>query len=276
MNINLTLWLIVALSIMGSILLLNRFVFKPQKMFGKELGIVIFSREFFGVIAFVFVLRAFLFEPFQIPSGSMIPTLKIGDFIVVNKFAYGIRVPLLGNVIIPINKPRRGDVMVFIPPGDDRHFIKRVIGLSGDIVEFKNNQVVINGVKMKQQVDEEILHSYGGRKYPTKVFNTQTGQHKHQIQTLDGNYNTLGRTGVYHVPEGHYFLVGDNRDGSADSRSCFGLDYCNQPRDKTPHYNGWSAVPESNVVGKAVYIWMHWDGIFSGNAPSFERNRVIH
>ena len=152
MSINLTLWLLVALGIMGSIILVDRFILQPKRLFRKEIGIVNFSREMMPILSFVFVLRTFLFEPFQIPSGSMIPTLEVGDFIVVNKFSYGIRVPLAGNVIVPINKPKRGDIVVFIPPGDDRHFIKRLIGLPGDVVEFDQGKIRVNGELLEQHL----------------------------------------------------------------------------------------------------------------------------
>ena len=274
MNINLSLWLFVALVVTGTIILLDRWLLKPKQLYSKEPWPVEISRSFFSVIAFVFVLRSFLFEPFQIPSGSMIPTLKVGDFIIVNKFAYGLRVPVLGNTIVPIGEPKRGDVMVFIPPSDNRHFIKRVIGLPGDVVEFKNNDLVINGEQISQESASRDIYDYGGGLQSTILKDAQTGEHKHKIQLARNSFNPYGKTGKYQVPEGHYLMIGDNRDGSADSRSCFGLSHCNQPPSKdTPHAYGWSAVPEKNIVGKASYVWMHWKERLS--IPSFSTNRVI-
>ena len=277
MNIDLTFWLLTICSVMAVILLLNRFIFVPRGTFSKEPFFVDWSKSFFSVLFFVFVLRTFLFEPFQIPSGSMIPTLKVGDFILVSKFSYGVRVPLAGQVVIPIKEPKRGDVVVFKPPYDKRHFIKRLIGLPGDVVEFKEHRLFINNVEVEQIYREKAVYNYtnGLGLQTTKILDAKTGDHAHQIQVSNDFPTLLSSIGVYKIPEGHYFMVGDNRDGSADSRSCFGSIRCNQqPSNTTPNRRGWSVVPDENIVGKAMYIWMHWDDFLS--MPSFSRSGKIH
>ncbi|WP_461519309.1 signal peptidase I [Porticoccus sp.] len=203
-----------------------------------------YSGSFFPVLLLVFVLRSFLFEPFQIPSGSMIPTLKVGDFILVNKFSYGVRLPVIGTKVIPVNEPLRGEVMVFFPPEDDRYFIKRVIGLPGDEISVFNNQLFVNGKPAEQQAVDEL-----SRDSRFELKNEVLGNVVHRIQKskIPG---PLGRNFSYIVPDGHYFMMGDNRDNSSDSRV-------------------WGAVPEKNIVGKAVVIWMHWDSFVS--LPSFDR-----
>ncbi|WP_461481865.1 signal peptidase I [Porticoccus sp.] len=195
------------------------------------------------------MLRSFLFEPFQIPSGSMIPTLKVGDFILVNKYTYGLRLPITGTMVFAVNEPQRGEVMVFFPPGDERYFIKRVIGLPGDEIRVVDNQLFVNGQPAEQQpVSELAIDS----RFELK--NEVLGSVVHRIQKskIPG---PLGRNFSYIVPEGHYFMMGDNRDNSSDSRV-------------------WGPVPEQNIVGKAVLIWMHWESI--GNLPSFDHVGRIH
>lgn len=198
--------------------------------------------SFFPVLLFVFVLRSFIFEPFQIPSGSMIPTLKIGDYILVNKFSYGLRFPVTRFKFFDLGYPERGDVMVFTPPHDKRYFIKRVLGLPGDKIMIKNNILYLNGSQVDYTflsedtknkgyiIENEILdgvkHLVRKRKIPT---------------SLGENYSTV-------VPPKHYFMVGDNRDNSSDSRM-------------------WGAVPEANIVGKAILIWMSWSSF--SELPSF-------
>lgn len=208
-----------------------------------------YSGSFFPVLLLVFILRSFLFEPFQIPSGSMIPTLKVGDFILVNKFSYGIRLPILGTKVLPVDDPERGDVMVFSPPGDDRYFIKRVIGLPGDEIRVIDNQLFVNGEPAQQLPAEDVA--------PTDprfdVKNEVLGEVVHHIQKkrIPG---PLGGRFSYVVPQGHYFMMGDNRDNSSDSRV-------------------WGPVPDKNIVGKAVLIWMHWESI--AGLPSFDRVGII-
>ena len=209
----------------------------------KEPLVVEYSKSFFPVLFVVLVLRSFLVEPFQIPSGSMIPTLKIGDFILVNKFTYGIRLPVVRNKVINLNEPKRGDVMVFFPPHKPVYFIKRVIGLPGDEVRYINNGLYINGEKQPQKLLAAL--PVGNPQYVLSKENLNGVEHDMRKHVVPGRYS---REGVWVVPEGHYFMMGDNRDNSADSRE-------------------WGPVPEENIVGKAFAVWMHWGSPTS--LPSF-------
>ena len=207
----------------------------------------------FPVIVTVFLLRSFLFEPFKIPSGSMIPTLRIGDLILVNKFHYGVRLPVINTKIIANNAPERGDVMVFrYPPQPSLDYIKRVVGLPGDEVAYLNKQLFINGEPVAKVPQPEFYDS-GTMRYSSQYGETLGAK---QYQTLnDGDrpsfipaaaefpykdqcrYSVEGV--VCKVPAGHYFLMGDNRDNSLDSRY-------------------WGFVPEANIVGKAFFVWMNF------------------
>ncbi len=200
--------------------------------------LVEFCRSFFPVIAIVLVLRSFLIEPFRIPSGSMIPTLHIGDFILVNKFAYGVRMPVFNNLLVPVGRPARGDVMVFRFPADpSKDFIKRVIGLAGDRIVYADKTLYINDVAMTQETSGYYTADAAGRSViaEERIENLGTVEHKILI-----NPNRALDDGEFVVPPGHYFVMGDNRDGSDDSRR-------------------WGFVPERNLVGKAFFIWMSWD-----------------
>mgnify|MGYP000386321181 FL=1 len=212
-----------------------------------------YTAGLFPVIAVVFLLRSFLFEPFRIPSGSMLPTLHIGDFILVNKFDYGIRLPVTNTKIIPVGSPERGDVVVFKYPMDTQvDYIKRVVGLPGDTVEYRDKVLYVNGVEQKQTgsrdfVDDSTMITLEER-------DEQLGEVNHLIARdarrpswvpLQGilrkekscDYNERGF--VCTVPEGHYFMMGDNRDNSEDSRY-------------------WGFVPDEDLVGRAVLIWANF------------------
>lgn len=218
----------------------------------KEPLLVEYSKSFFPVLFIVFFLRSFLVEPFQIPSGSMIPTLEIGDFILVNKFAYGIRAPVLNNTIIPTGKPQRGDVMVFFPPHAPKtYYIKRVIGLPGDHISYNNHVLTINGKIIEEKLIAELP---AGAPYFRLVHETIDGKEFTAHKNIQPGQ--LSVRGAWVVPEGHYFMVGDNRDNSYDSR-------------------GWDDpyVPESAIVGKAFAVWMHWEKFLS--IPSFDHVGVI-
>ena len=207
-----------------------------------ESALVENAKSLTPVLAFVFVIRSFLYEPFQIPSGSMERTLLVGDFILVNKFTYGIRLPVWRDKIIDLNDPQRGDVMVFFPPHKDQYYIKRVVGLPGDLVEYKNKVLTING-----EVQSQTPLS-GKKRALYQQFTEQFGDRDHQIQV-----NTSARRNddiLVRVPEGHYFMMGDNRDNSQDSRY-------------------WGAVSEERIVGKAVAIWMHKEP--GWHLPTFSR-----
>jgi signal peptidase I len=202
--------------------------------------VVDYARSFFPVFLAVLVLRSFIAEPFRIPSGSMMPTLLVGDFILVNKFGYGIRLPVLNTKVIPISDPQRGDVVVFRYPKDPSiPYIKRVIGLPGDTIRYEDKVVYVNGVAMPQ----EVVGYYHGVGYGAR----STGASR-RVEDLTGiNHAILvqpdrgqAEPREWTVPEGHYFVLGDNRDDSTDSRF-------------------WGFVPDENLVGRAFVIWMNWD-----------------
>jgi len=225
---------------------------------GKEPVAVEYAKSFFPVLFVVFFLRSFLIEPFQIPSGSMIPTLQVGDFILVNKFAYGLRVPVLNKTFIPVDKPKRGDVMVFFPPHQPKtYFIKRVIGLPGDKVRYTNNVLYLNGVEVKQEFVKKGFPEWGSpcmamRQQFTLVNEDLSGV-VHKMHKCD-QPSSLGIDGSWVVEAGHYFMMGDNRDNSGDSRV-------------------WGTVSEDAIVGKAFAVWMHWEDFFS--IPSFDNVGVV-
>ena len=211
---------------------------------------------FFPVIVIVFSLRSFLVEPFRIPSGSMIPTLLVGDFILVNKFTYGIRLPIINKKIIALNDPQRGDVMVFKhPPNPTVDFIKRVVGVPGDKVVYQNKKLTINGQPLPIQALPDFYDKE--RVSYSKQFSEKLGDTEHRILNDDYRppyvdrvldfpnrqnctYNNAGFSCT--VPAGHYFMMGDNRDNSEDSRV-------------------WGFVPDANVVGKAFLVWMNFSDI---------------
>ncbi|GIX30491.1 MAG: signal peptidase I [Porticoccaceae bacterium] len=245
MELDFPLILVVLTALTGAMWLLDRWVLKPRRGDAPAPFYVEYTAPFFPVLALVLALRSFVVEPFQIPSASMVPTLEIGDFILVDKFSYGLRLPVVRTKILDVGKPERGDVMVFFPPGDDRYFIKRVVGLPGDQVRIIDNQLFING----EPVPQRELPDLRGAGYGYLIAEERLGGHLHLIRKrrVPG---PLGRFFEYQVPEGHYFVMGDNRDNSSDSRV-------------------WGAVPEENIVGRAFFIWMHWESLFS--LPSFAR-----
>jgi signal peptidase I len=280
MNINLPLILSVAVALTGIIWLFDAMVLaRPRKLklvavdkqfahikmseqhqneayetakqaAGKEPLLVEYAKSFFPVLFIVFFLRSFLLEPFQIPSGSMIPTLEVGDFILVNKFAYGVRVPVLNKTFIPVGKPQRGDVMVFFPPHKpDTYYIKRVIGLPGDEVSYVMHQLMING-----EVVPEKLQAMLPVGNPELRLVTETIDGKEFTAYKNIIPGHLSVRGAWKIPEGHYFMMGDNRDRSSDSRD-------------------WGVVSEDAIVGKAFAVWMHWEKFFS--IPSFDNVGVI-
>ena len=245
-----TLILVFIVLISGIIYGLDLLYFK-QRRDGREPGIIIdYSRSFFPVLFFVLMLRSFLFEPFQIPSGSMLPTLKIGDFILVNKFDYGLRLPVIGYTVLKVGEPERGDVMVFKFPQDNRiNFIKRVVGVQGDSISYKDKVLYVNG--QVQTLSSEM--SDGASLVPplTEEASEKLGQREHRIWRRI----TAGRDfGPITVPSGQYFVMGDNRDNSNDSRV-------------------WGFVDNSLIVGRAFAVWMHWESFLS--IPSFSDVRII-
>lgn len=218
---------------------------EARSVAAKEPVLVEYSKSFFPVLFIVFFLRSFLVEPFQIPSGSMIPTLKVGDFILVNKFAYGVRAPVLNTQIIPIGKPQRGDVMVFFPPhAPEIYYIKRVIGVPGDHITYNDHVLSINGKVIEEKLVAELPAGQ-----PVLRMVTETIDGKEFTAYKDLNPSRLSVRGSWVVPEGHYFMMGDNRDNSLDSRA-------------------WGMVSEDAIVGKAFAVWMHWEKFLS--IPSFD------
>lgn len=221
---------------------------KSRRSVAREPWYVDYARSFFPVLLVVLLLRSFLVEPFQIPSGSMRPTLDVGDFILVNKFTYGLRLPVINTEVVEIGEPRRGDVMVFrFPQEPSVNFIKRVVGLPGDRIRYEGKQLYINDEPIPKELLEE-----GPAKAPDELLlEERLGEVNHRI------YNNPQDPGPQirelEVPEGHYFTMGDNRDHSNDSRY-------------------WGFVPEENIVGKAFAVWMHWDG----GLPNFTAIRRIH
>jgi signal peptidase I len=212
-----------------------------------------YSGAFFPVIALVFFLRSFLYEPFKIPSTSMVPTLLVGDLILVNKFTYGIRLPVLNQKIIDVNDPQRGDVMVFKYPKDmSQDYIKRVIGVPGDKISYENKRLTVNGKEVSYTAMDDYLDD--DRPIYHKQYVEDLTGIQHRILNMDGKrpielaavenfpfreaceygYDKFTCT----VPAGNYFMMGDNRDNSADSRY-------------------WGFVPNKNIVGKAFFVWMN-------------------
>ena len=214
----------------------------------REPVLVEYARSFFPVILIVLLFRSFLAEPFKIPSGSMMPTLLVGDFILVNKFAYGLRLPVIGTKIVSIGEPKRGDVFVFRYPNPEHDprkegldYIKRVIGLPGDEITYRNKTLYVNGKEVPQTDVGPFVGSgnEGRRMAGAEVHDEMLPEVQHKI--LQSSMLLPGREGSWRVPAGHYFALGDNRDNSEDSRY-------------------WGFVPEQNVIGKAFVIWMNWDG----------------
>ncbi len=251
----------VLLLVTGGIWLLDRFALAARRGSGvAEPWWVEYAKSFFPVILVVFFIRSFLIEPFKIPSGSMIPTLHVGDFILVNKFTYGIRLPIIDKKIIQLNNPQRGDVMVFHYPEDPSlDYIKRVVGLPGDTVEYRNKVLTINGVLQPQEADGEYNYVEAGLNFVHTEKRIETlGNHKHallinpemptvrlnSVAEFSGRENCTYDTDLVRckVPQGGYFMMGDNRDNSRDSRY-------------------WGFVPDSEIVGKAFFIWMNFSDL---------------
>lgn len=206
----------------------------------KPNAFVDFCQSFFPVIALVLFLRSFIAEPFRIPSGSMIPTLLVGDFILVNKFSYGLRDPVLHHKFVGVGEPQRGDVAVFRWPRDTSiDFIKRIVGIPGDRIAYRDKTLYVNGEKMN--LEAAGVFGAEGLPPPGMIYRFTehlTGVEHHILINPDRPTEDVAE---FTVPEGQYFAMGDNRDGSDDSRR-------------------WGFVPEANLVGKAFMIWMSWNG----------------
>lgn len=257
MNFALVMFLLLVLT--GGIWLLDAAILgKHRAPDRKEPWWIEYAKSFFPVILIVFLLRSFLVEPFKIPSGSMIPTLMVGDLILVNKYHYGVRLPVINKLIIPNHSPQRGDVMVFRYPRDTSvDYIKRVIGVPGDEISYRSQQLYVNGERVPTEPMAEYYDEDSMRYVPQ--FKERLGSADHRIlvnpklQPFYGaddqrtalvrencTYNVEGLT--CKIPPGHYFMMGDNRDNSQDSRY-------------------WGFVPDQNIVGKAFFVWMNFSDL---------------
>ncbi|MDR2690657.1 MAG: signal peptidase I [Azoarcus sp.] len=254
---NFSLILFVLFVITGTLWAANRFYARRRRSpDAPQPWWVEYGASFFPVVVVVFGLRSFVVEPFKIPSGSMIPTLLVGDFILVNKYTYGIRLPVIDRKIIDIGTPQRGDVMVFrYPQNPGEDYIKRVVGLPGDRVDYFDKRLSINGEVV--QTTELGTYLHPDRLYYSPQYSEKLGESTHNIllereappfvaQVLDYRYREnciyTGNGISCTVPEGHYFMMGDNRDASSDSRV-------------------WGFVPEANIVGKAFFIWFNFNDL---------------
>ncbi|AYC33918.1 signal peptidase I [Pseudomonas cavernae] len=283
MSINFPLLLVIAVAVCGLLALLDLLVLAPRRraaiatyegqvgepdetvleQLNREPLLVEYGKSFFPVLAIVLVLRSFLVEPFQIPSGSMKPTLEVGDFILVNKFAYGIRLPVLDTKVIEVGDPQRGDVMVFRYPSDPNiNYIKRVVGLPGDVIRYSSDKrLFING----QSIAEALLGEEAGSLGTAVLYKEKLGAVEHLIRKEMSRYRIEpGRE--WKVPAGHYFMMGDNRDNSNDSR------YWNDA--KIPK-SLLGMVPDKNIVGKAFAVWLSWAEPKLHNLPDFTRVGLI-
>lgn len=239
---NLALILVVLTALTGAVVGYDAFARRGRKQEAQSdadqrpNALVDYSRSFFPVLLFVLVVRSFIFEPFRIPSGSMMPTLLQGDFIFVSKFSYGLRLPVLETKILDTGSPKRGDVAVFrLTSEPNVNYIKRIIGLPGDEIVYDGHRLTINGELMPLTRDEASATHAGMAQF---------------VESLEGRDHAIliakpgfgSRDGTFTVPDGHYFMMGDNRDNSRDSRFI-------------------GAIPETHLVGRAVRIWMHMDGL---------------
>jgi len=247
MNFNFELILFYATIITGIVCLFDvLFLQKGRKLKQRDatdtqLPILIdYARSFFPVLLIVFLLRSFLFEPFRIPTGSLEPTLLIGDFVLVNKYAYGVRLPVIHKKLVEVGKPARGDILVFRwPPNPSVDFIKRVIGLPGDHIKYVNKEIYINNVKLPQTfLKESLAQGDGADEWSVQEKREDLLGYNHLI-FIDPKKSGQDFDDIT-VPEGMYFVMGDNRDDSADSRF-------------------WGFVPEKNIVGKAMLVWMSFE-----------------
>ncbi|MAZ44791.1 MAG: signal peptidase I [Legionellales bacterium] len=238
--------LAIASLVAGVILLLERYVLRPQRISqgipaDYESKLIEYVRAFFPVFLLVLGLRVIIAEPFRIPSGSMKPTLLEGEFIIANKFLYGIRLPVTGTKIIKISEPKRGDIVVFRSPQNpqEMNLIKRIVAVAGDIVSYKDKVLYVNGQAQEQVVlNKDFDVEPNGYVWKvSKIDETLDGLH-HEIFLRPGmGFDMQEMT----IPDGHYFAMGDNRDNSEDSRS-------------------WGVLSDEYLIGKATYIWMSWDG----------------
>ncbi|MGX1123461.1 signal peptidase I [Pseudomonas sp. FFUP_PS_473] len=283
MSLNFPLLLVIAVAVCGLLALLDLLFLAPRRraaisnyqgsvsqpdmsvleQLNKEPLLVEYGKSFFPVLFIVLVLRSFLVEPFQIPSGSMKPTLEVGDFILVNKFSYGIRLPVIDKKVIEVGDPQRGDVMVFRYPSDPNvNYIKRVVGLPGDQIRYTSDKkLFVNG----QLIAEQLVGTEPGTLGSAELYKEKLGEVEHLIRKEMGRYR-MPPDQQWVVPAGHYFMMGDNRDNSNDSR------YWDDPNiPKELH----GMVPDKNIVGKAFAVWMSWPEPKLSHLPSLSRVGLI-
>jgi signal peptidase I len=283
MSLNFPLLLVIAVAVCGLLALLDLVFFAPRRRaaiasyqgsvsqpdvvviekLNKEPLLVEYGKSFFPVLFIVLVLRSFLVEPFQIPSGSMKPTLDVGDFILVNKFSYGIRLPVIDKKIIEIGDPQRGDVMVFRYPSDPNvNYIKRVVGLPGDVIRYTSDKrLFVNG----ESVAEKLIGAEPNTLGSAELYQEKLGAVEHEIRKEMSRYRSPPDN-QWTVPAGHYFMMGDNRDNSNDSRY---WDDPNIPKELL------GMVPDQNIVGKAFAVWMSWPEPKLSHLPNFSRVGLI-
>lgn len=247
MNINFDIPLILTLLVLISgVLALIDLIFLAKKRQKDEKPKLVFeyARSFFPVLLLVLLIRSFLIQPYKVPTGSLEPTIMPGDFIAVNQFSYGLRLPVFRTKIYNIGEPKRGDITLFYFPGDNKTiYVKRVIGVPGDHISYQNKVLSINGDRAWQVPLGMDLDIEGNYSVPVQVRTEQLDGVTHKIFVKPGfrpgeNFDIV-------VPSGHYFMMGDNRDDSDDSRD-------------------WGFVPEANIIGKAFGVWMSWDSEKSG------------
>lgn len=261
MNLDFALILVVVTFLSGILWLIDSLAFAPKRraraadLDGDAKEVMLrkpywadLSASVFPVLAVVLVLRSFLYEPFQIPSGSMLPTLKIGDFILVNKYHYGLRTPVGNLKLVDNNDPSRGDVVVFkYPKNPSIYYIKRVVGLPGDEIQYRDKMIYVNGEAQYQELIAQLPPTQ-----PERLLIKETLKdvpHEIYRDVAAGAFD-----GSWRIPDGQYFVMGDNRDNSNDSRY-------------------WGFVPQELLVGKAVSVWMHWAQVLS--IPDFTAMRSI-
>ncbi|WP_428233912.1 signal peptidase I [Halothiobacillus sp.] len=252
MILDFTLILVLATLISGLIWLTDSLFFKKARVRRAATGVVAdgapvvlhepllvdYARSFFPILLVVLVVRSFIVEPFRIPSGSLMPTLLVGDFILVNKFSYGLRLPVLDTKILPTWEPKRGDIAVFRYPNDPKvDYIKRVIGVPGDHIRVEGNKLWVNGTPIPETYVGVYPGDDGMRMAGASVYRENLLGVEHDVLFEKDGYE---KNGEWVVPPHEYFMMGDNRDNSNDSRY-------------------WGFVPEANLVGKAFMIWLHWD-----------------
>jgi len=259
MNLDFAAILVSLTAASGAIWLFDHLVFAKARAERAALGreateptIVEYARSFFPVLFVILLLRSFLAEPFRIPSSSMMPTLLVGDFILVNKYAYGLRLPVLNKKFLDVGSPERGDVVVFkYPVNPSQDYIKRVVGLPGDQIVYRNKTLYVNGEEVAVEPIGRYIGEGSGRDMTgAEHLREKLGETPHEILRRQTSFAMPRLESSWTVPEGAYFVMGDNRDNSEDSRF-------------------WGFVEERHLVGRAFFIWMNWDS--KGGGVDFGR-----